>query len=997
MALQLNPTVNDPFPTQTLKSLRTMVLDACGFLPQQLAETSSSFRTLGDMTTQARNALGLATPTTPVLDTLGNIRTEVVNMLNFAAMSANLPPGVATMINSFINTAQQTMFRAIELDQGTTTPPPLLVTDGQSTILDSRPITYYALALAKAHYGRPDAQVYFQLYEKFLKDLLDRNPPNIQNMIVSAFQDAQRELARTYEVNYATGGTSGPNLAPFAAPTDTPTLDAYAIYKLGVANLKALLKQPDAQQWMAEYKTYLGDLYRRMPPEATTFINRTLKQAQDFLFRTYKVFRMERWFTWTLVQGQRFYGTLQDDNSAATSPTGLTATIGTSGSYGSLNTPRSFFGSVLLDNGKILLFGGYDTNSNLLSSAELYDPTTGLFSPTGSMAFPIVFPTYRKMSNGKVLIAGGLTGPVTNSAQIYDPATGIFSATGSMLQARLNFRLALLQNGKVMAIGGSNGASALSSCELYDPATGTWSATGSLATARTQMVTTTLQTGKVLAAGGGIGAELYDPTTGTWGTVSNLFSQPTDGIGVSLPNGTFLVFGGIDGASPTSASNYYNAVTNSFDSGTQAAMQTPRDQAMSVLLPNGKVLVMGGTSDGLGNVLSSTEIYNPATNSWSAGPAMPSPRKTGHAFLLASGKVVIFGGYTTGNVASTTAITYDPTGNTFTTNGGLTAGTPYYRVANFNAQGYTIPSLPDASVAGVPANTSVVLNWVNSTNPSITGTAIYGRSVAAATTTSAQFVIAQQGSANNVVTVASATGITTGSKPSISDGTNTLSVTVTNVVGNTLTYTINTIVSGAAGNIMATAASVLISSEQLLAIVGQGVTTWTDYGTIVPNGAMPTINGTSNVFGIDPREVTWVGASCNANTWRPLVKGVPPYVYNTTTMGPPQFYDIRQAIEIWPAPSDSTWQLQIKGVFSPLPFDADTDTCWIDWQPIFLWATYLTKQHYKQPDAATYQNQAIDYIKSLVAGTHQTARYIPFDGVYRPDPPRPLATSYFTS
>ena len=82
----------------------------------------------------------------------------------------------------------------------------------------------------------------------------------------------------------------------------------------------------------------------------------------------------------------------------------------------------------------------------------------------------------------RVLLAGGYgsEGEGLASAEIYDPSTGAFSATGSMTSPRRMHSATLLPDGRVLIVDGYSSADALGSAELYDPASGAFIATGSL-------------------------------------------------------------------------------------------------------------------------------------------------------------------------------------------------------------------------------------------------------------------------------------------------------------------------------------------------------------------------------------------------------------------------------------------------------------------------------------------------------------------------------------
>ena len=221
--------------------------------------------------------------------------------------------------------------------------------------------------------------------------------------------------------------------------------------------------------------------------------------------------------------------------------------------------------ATLLANGKVLVVGNsHDSDWNTISGAELYDPATGQWSAAGSPFTEIRYYyqstsfTATLLANGKVLALRLLRGSeMISSAELYDPATGQWSATGLPLKLRNypmnpSFTVTLLANGKVLVTVTGDNDGINPSAELYDPATGQWSATGS--PSGDPLTATLLTNGKVLIMGIGYEsdgnsiprAELYDPATGQWNAtgspsiVLNKWVLPT---AILLTNGKVLVMG----------------------------------------------------------------------------------------------------------------------------------------------------------------------------------------------------------------------------------------------------------------------------------------------------------------------------------------------------------------------------------------------------------------------------------------------------------------------
>lgn len=168
---------------------------------------------------------------------------------------------------------------------------------------------------------------------------------------------------------------------------------------------------------------------------------------------------------------------------------------------------RSHHTATLLPNGKVLIIGGsfsyiYGYMYHLMS-AEIYDPSTATFTPTGDMANRRTEHTATMLTNGIVLILGGsYYTDEGSSAEFYNPTTGVFTSAGSMSSARSKHTATLLPNGKILIAGGDGSAGGLSAAEIFNPASSVFSATGNMNYRRYGHTATLLADGKVLIAGG---------------------------------------------------------------------------------------------------------------------------------------------------------------------------------------------------------------------------------------------------------------------------------------------------------------------------------------------------------------------------------------------------------------------------------------------------------------------------------------------------------------
>ncbi|OJT25279.1 hypothetical protein BO221_13110 [Archangium sp. Cb G35] len=306
--------------------------------------------------------------------------------------------------------------------------------------------------------------------------------------------------------------------------------------------------------------------------------------------------------------------------------------------------PRLLHSATLLQNGRVLVTGGFNTN------AEEYNPLPASWSAVGSSFATHRGHTASVLHNGKVLIAGG-TSPT--SEEVYDPTLKSWSLAGPMSTPRYNHAAVTLPEGTVLVAGGGSSESSgpvLASAELYNPATNQWTPTGSLLTARRGHTMTLLKNGRILVTGGTdengntlSSVELYDPATRMWSAMPGMSTGRTLHSATLLESGKLLVVGGSTQAWTQGSSTELFNPDNGGTWTVQGSLSHPRQEHTATRVVGDLVVVTGGFS-GQSGILSSSEVYSPATGTWRATTSLGVSRYKHTATSLDSHTVLLVGG-----------------------------------------------------------------------------------------------------------------------------------------------------------------------------------------------------------------------------------------------------------------------------------------------------------------------------------------------------------------
>jgi hypothetical protein len=296
-----------------------------------------------------------------------------------------------------------------------------------------------------------------------------------------------------------------------------------------------------------------------------------------------------------------------------------------------------------LPDGRVLFTGGLDlTTGQPTTTASIYDPATQTTTAL-TMAFPRAGHGASLMGNGKVLVTGGLAAfdltnllalfnGIQSTTEIFDPATNTFAPGPAMLEARALHTSTTLTNGQVLIAGGLtlipiiNLPTVSATAYRFNPTTGSFGLPSLFSGARFMHTAAPLTGGRVLLVGGltldlstflttlnpldlivgtRTDCQVFTPGIlgfGTFATVNGLQVGRAGAAVATLPNGSAVIAGGFSltinpatqtfDASATATADRFTSSPNLLTA--TGSMGAPRLFPTTVNLPDGTVMVVGG-------------------------------------------------------------------------------------------------------------------------------------------------------------------------------------------------------------------------------------------------------------------------------------------------------------------------------------------------------------------------------------------------------------------
>lgn len=291
-------------------------------------------------------------------------------------------------------------------------------------------------------------------------------------------------------------------------------------------------------------------------------------------------------------------------------------------------SPRTDHAAALLqvnNNPYLYVMGGRTSNTTITDEVVKLDLNGGTWLTGLKMPSGVAKPTSTLLADGRVLLAGGLTGTPsspTNIAMVYDPANTNWSQS-NFGEARVGHTATLVQDQYVLIAGGRSTGGLASFIELFETVGSTWvKLNNSLAQKRVRHTATRLKDNRVMFVGGEAdgdmpiaSVEICNLNVGTrlcaWASSAPALPGPRSRHGAVYLEAlnSVVVLGGRSASDPMTP---LLGTVERWAPGLQwqplPELQEPRMDFQTVMPVQGHVMAIGGVVGAMAEVTGSVEL-----------------------------------------------------------------------------------------------------------------------------------------------------------------------------------------------------------------------------------------------------------------------------------------------------------------------------------------------------------------------------------------------------